>query len=744
MSEIGQVYDHFRVDGQIGHGGMGVVYAATDTRLNRPVALKVISQQFATDSSAVARFLREADVLSRLDSPHIITIYDAGEAHGSPYIASQFVPGGDLGSLIRQRGALPSDLAVRICSQIADALSDAHAAGIVHRDVKPSNVLLRDPDSPEPHAYLCDFGIAQSEDPDGLTRPGQITGSWGYLAPERIEGKQATPASDIYAMGCLLWACLAGGQPPYTGSDYSVGEAHLSAPIPQLPDSVPDHAHLNQVLATALAKDPTERYASAADLKAALLGEAPAAVPVSGAFESDHTTQRAAPTAPPAAAAVAPAAAGSETGGGRPTAAAPAMSGAPTAPADPTKNSSSRATWPLLLVAGLVVLALIIGGAFWALTRGDDKEEPNAGDDTTSADSSSDGSESPSESESESTGTTLSAEDRPSEPDSNGDGKTDVVFEVPFQTYALVSDGSSFSAPERLDDRTIYVGDLDGNGGTDFMTGSTIPDSLSEQEYVVTYDDGRLARSTFKLPDRKGPDFSNYTLSVADMDGDGLKDLVFIERASGDSPEGKIVVAQGSKEGFGELKTWHDGYVGDSGAQWRLGDFDADGKTDFALASMVGDSARRRQLEVALSTGDGLKPLKDATKLSQSFQITTGDPDGDGDDDLIIVQKNASGIALKVRSLDGTRFGPAQFWLNGEKTPPIGAVVLGDYNGDGNDDVMMKPTLRGAKDKHRFLVSLSDGSKFSAPQEWVSFDCEDNCITDDLLTALGRQATILP
>ena len=168
-------------------GGMGVVYAATDTRLDRRVALKLVSGQLAGDPSFVTRFQREAAVLARLDSPHIVAIFDHGEQDGTPYIATQYVGGGDLGALIAGRGALPPQLALRVCAQIAGALADAHRVGVIHRDVKPSNVLLRDPDAAELHAYLCDFGIAQTES-EGLTTAGAIAGSWAYLAPERANG----------------------------------------------------------------------------------------------------------------------------------------------------------------------------------------------------------------------------------------------------------------------------------------------------------------------------------------------------------------------------------------------------------------------------------------------------------------------------------------------------------------------------------------------------------------------------
>ena len=276
-------FGRYRIDGELGRGGMGVVHLATDTRLNRQVALKVISAAYAADPAFVAGFLHEVEVLARLDSPHVISILDSGEVDGRPYLASQYVPGGDLGQALTRHGSLPPDVAVDVCAQVAEALQDAHRAGIVHGDVKPSNILVRGLESARRHAYLCDFGVATS-DRSPVTDPDAVAGSWGYLAPERVNGGPATPASDVYALGCVLWACLHGGQPPYTGPDHAVGRAHLSAPIPRLAGDGAQVAHLNSVLAAALAKDPRERHQSAWHLRQHLLGTAPA--PASRASES--------------------------------------------------------------------------------------------------------------------------------------------------------------------------------------------------------------------------------------------------------------------------------------------------------------------------------------------------------------------------------------------------------------------------------------------------------------------------
>ena len=282
LPRAGETFGRYRIDRELGHGGMGVVHAATDTVLDRPVALKVMAAHLALpgvegpDGTAgheefLRRFEREAALLARLDSPHVIGIYEAGEHDGCPFIATQLVAGGDLGALLAQRGPMPPTLTATVCAQVADALADAHAAGVVHRDVKPTNVLLRDADTTALHAYLCDFGIARSAEEGGLTAAGAVSGTWTYLAPECGQGREATPASDLYSVGCLLWATLT-GQPPFRGSDVEVAVAHQRAPLPQLDaGGEPFLEQVNAVLRATLAKDPAQRFPDAGVLRDALL-----------------------------------------------------------------------------------------------------------------------------------------------------------------------------------------------------------------------------------------------------------------------------------------------------------------------------------------------------------------------------------------------------------------------------------------------------------------------------------------
>ncbi|MDN5744759.1 MAG: serine/threonine protein kinase, partial [Nocardioidaceae bacterium] len=255
----------FVVTDWLGMGGMGTVYRATDPQFDRPVALKVMSGALSHVPEFRERFRREATALARVTNPHVITVYDHGEQDGVLWLATQFVSGGELGDLIRDRGPLPAVLALDVAAQVADALAASHAIGVLHRDVKPGNVLLRDADAPRLHAYLCDFGIADTG-AAGLTVTGGVAGTWEYLAPERMAGAAATASTDIYALGCLLWTCLL-GRPPFTGSDVNVMLGHSEAPVPQLLETTPLHRDLNALFTGCLAKRPDERIPSAAQLR---------------------------------------------------------------------------------------------------------------------------------------------------------------------------------------------------------------------------------------------------------------------------------------------------------------------------------------------------------------------------------------------------------------------------------------------------------------------------------------------
>src|SRR5262245_41128933 len=205
--DVGDSFDGYVVDALLGRGGMGTVYLATQERLARQVALKVIAPDLADDDEFRTRFLHESQLAASLDHPNVIPIFDAGEVEGVLYLAMRYVRGRTLKAHLSERGPLGLDETVELAEQIGGALDAAHEAGLVHRDVKPANVLLADPDR---HAYLCDFGLAKRTASRGVTRTGSFLGTADYCAPEQIRGEPVDGRADVYALGCVLFECLAG------------------------------------------------------------------------------------------------------------------------------------------------------------------------------------------------------------------------------------------------------------------------------------------------------------------------------------------------------------------------------------------------------------------------------------------------------------------------------------------------------------------------------------------------------
>ena len=270
----------YRLETVLGRGGMGVVYRATDTRLGRRVALKVLPPQYGGDETFRTRLERESRVAASIDHPGVIPIYEAGEADGQLYIAMRHVDGVDLGALLREQGALEPERAVELVSQLAEALDAAHAAGLVHRDIKPSNALIGTAGGRE-HVYLCDFGLSKEAAGDTtLSGSGALVGTVKYMAPEVIRTGIGGPSSDIYSLGCLLFECLA-GRAPYPGpNEAAVIYGHLEEPPPRVTELRPSLPRaFDAVLARALHKDPERRWTSGAALaqaaRAALTGTAP-------------------------------------------------------------------------------------------------------------------------------------------------------------------------------------------------------------------------------------------------------------------------------------------------------------------------------------------------------------------------------------------------------------------------------------------------------------------------------------
>ncbi|WP_067806942.1 serine/threonine-protein kinase [Nocardia beijingensis] len=338
--EVGSRFGPYRLDRLIGRGGMGEVFAAYDTVKDRVIALKVLPERLHDDPVFRERFRRESHVAARLQEPHIIPIHDYGEIDGRLYIDMRLVRGDSLRALLKAQGPLEPERAVAIVRQVAAALDAAHADGLVHRDIKPDNILL----TPDGFAYLVDFGIAQSATGDSLTGTGSAIGSFHYMAPERFHSRTVTPAADIYALTCVLYECLTGSRPYPRDTEAQIISAHLFEPPPQ------PHAHrpglparLDDVVARGMAKDPQARYGTAGELGAA----AQAAV-VAGRVTG--------PSEPPAAAEA-------------PTGAGP--QDRPTAPGRGHRLRLPRGRRLLRVLALLcvVLLAVAIGFLGWELIR---------------------------------------------------------------------------------------------------------------------------------------------------------------------------------------------------------------------------------------------------------------------------------------------------------------------------------------------------------------------------------------
>ncbi|HEX6700130.1 MAG TPA: serine/threonine-protein kinase [Gaiellaceae bacterium] len=308
---------------RIGVGGMGEIYRTTDETLGRAVAIKLLAERFAADESIRQRFTREALTAARLSGQaHTVTIYDVGEWHDRPFIVMEYLSGGSLDAVLSREGAQPPQRALRWLEQAAAALDHAHANGVVHRDVKPGNLLL----GRDGNVHVADFGVASAAGLDSLTLTGTVLGTAGYLSPEQAEGVRATAASDNYALAVVAFELLTGERPYERESVTAEAAAHVSAPVPSACDRLPQlPCELDPVFERALAKDPARRYPTCAEFVNAL----------HAAFEE---------------------------AAGKTQTLAPAPTPRPPAPA---RERRSRARWPLLLalLVGIAILGAVIGVA---------------------------------------------------------------------------------------------------------------------------------------------------------------------------------------------------------------------------------------------------------------------------------------------------------------------------------------------------------------------------------------------
>jgi serine/threonine-protein kinase len=312
---------------------MGEIYRATDSTLGRAVAIKILSERYATDEAIRERFTREALAAARLSGQrHTVTIYDVGEHNGRPYIVMEYLAGGSLEDVLREGGAQHPERAFTWLEQAAGALDAAHAEGVVHRDVKPANLML----DRSGNVHVADFGIASAAGMDSLTMTGTVLGTAGYLAPEQAMGDRATPASDRYGLGVVAYELLTGHRPFEADSPTAEASAHVNAPVPSVCDTSSLPCELDPVFQKALAKEPSQRYASNAEFVAALRA---------ALAEAAGATRTLAPVPRPAT-------------------------------PEPMRPIRSRA-WPLV---ALLLLAGVAAGALAAyfLTRGDGGAKPAA------------------------------------------------------------------------------------------------------------------------------------------------------------------------------------------------------------------------------------------------------------------------------------------------------------------------------------------------------------------------------
>jgi hypothetical protein len=274
----GDEFAGYRIEQRLGRGGMGVLYLALEPGLERRVALKLIAPEAAADEVFARRFAEESKIAASIEHPNVVPIYAAGEEDGVPFIAMRYVAGADLAKRLVREGRLEPAVAVELIAQIGNGLDAIHAAGLIHRDVKPANVLLSGGEAAE-HAYITDFGVARNVSTEsGLTQTGRFVGTLDYVAPEQIAGGEIDARVDVYALGCLLFKLLTGEVPFPKDSDAARLFAHLNDPPPAPSLYVPEISMaLDDVVIRAMSKAPEDRYPSAGDLgraaQAALRGE---------------------------------------------------------------------------------------------------------------------------------------------------------------------------------------------------------------------------------------------------------------------------------------------------------------------------------------------------------------------------------------------------------------------------------------------------------------------------------------
>ncbi len=375
----------YRLDSKIATGGMGVVWRGTDTRLNRPVAVKVLKPEYADDATFRSRFEGEARSAAALHHPGIAGVYDYGADAGDPqvagdehppYLVMELVDGQPLSTLLANARTSGRTLDVAVVqdlmAQAADALGVAHRAGIVHRDVKPANLLV----TPDRQVKITDFGIARALDSVALTRTGSVMGTPQYLSPEQARGNPSTPASDVYSLGVVAFECLTGRRPFEAETPVATALAHLQQPVPQLPAQIP--GPIAAVVRRALAKNPAERYDDGTAFAEALRAPDVAAAAVGAGGGDDDGTRVLTGIIPPVPVPVPTPTAGTPVAAG---AASVQRLDSPSAYAGDDRDDDRKSPWPIAAaVIALVLLALL---AAWLILRDNGSDQPVVEDSTT-------------------------------------------------------------------------------------------------------------------------------------------------------------------------------------------------------------------------------------------------------------------------------------------------------------------------------------------------------------------------
>ncbi len=339
--------DRYRLVRELAHGGMGSVYVGEDDLLGREVAVKVLDPRLARDQAIRTRFQREAVAAARLTHPGVVSVYDTGEDAGNAYIVMELVEGHTLREILDERGRMPPEVAADLARQVAEALADAHRNGVVHRDVKPGNILIRR----DGGVKVADFGIAKATGASDLTSTGMVIGTARYLAPEQAAGKPTDARTDVYALGLVLYEMLTGSVPFTRDTDMATAAARLTnypRPVSALAPDVPDW--LDAVVRRALAREPERRFRSADELATALARGSTAALP---------------PTPPPRPQA---------RPRPRPPVAAPTPRPAAVRAAVPPPARTSPVAWILVVLAVIVAAVAIM----WAVTVAQDRSDSSS------------------------------------------------------------------------------------------------------------------------------------------------------------------------------------------------------------------------------------------------------------------------------------------------------------------------------------------------------------------------------